>query len=116
MTAGRKPAPDVDSVLVVLPAGGSVRLPVGEGLCASVHRELLGYDEHVDELLARPDGSILYASLPPGPRPETPLPGWVFKLGPSISHVRGAEGYFRDEHAMLVTHAGRTILVPPDDP
>ncbi len=66
--------------------------------------------------LARPDGSVLYASLHPAPRPETPLPGWVFKLGPSVSHVRGDEGYFRDEHAMLVTYAGRTVLVPPDKP
>jgi hypothetical protein len=108
--------PDADRVFIGLPPGTSMRLRVGEGVCASVqwHR---GYSNGLaNELLARPDGSILYAFSPISQAWDNALPGWTFKLGRSLSHEDTQEGYFRDEHAVLVTHAGRTVLVGEGKP
>jgi hypothetical protein len=111
MNTGFEVRPDADTVFVALPPGISMRLRVGEAVCASVYAPQRRDYPVYGELLARPDGSILYAHSP-----VSPLPGWAFKLGPSRSHERQAEGYFRDDHAVLVTHAGRTALVGEGKP
>jgi hypothetical protein len=104
--------PSVGEVFIALPSKTSLPFAEGESLCGSVHALTLGYDTGEDALLARPDGSVLYARGYEMPRDISPLPGWTFTLGPARDHARREEGYSVDAHDMEVTHGAVTARIP----
>lgn len=103
-------------IVLGVPRGWTLPFGQGTGVCGSVRRYSLGYDSGSEVVVLDTRGNLLLAFADAMPRTPSPLPGWIFALGPERSSHPADEGYALVNHDVEIARGGARWVVRADAP